>query len=460
MKSIVKLILPFSLCLILLLVLTGCGGSNDEEQTALPEEQGAPETIEPQEHDIEVSEPQSHELNEFQDSNLSLKWVNEDIGDPEKIVVSDGKIYAQVADVEGPVLYIVDVDSGAVLESKNLRIGHTILGASQDAVYFDAESYFYAVDKGDWNELWRKDQDERDKIIVTKNGLIYKDREFIYLIKDNINQPLAKFGRESLPKAGSFIAFHFMTGPDYWHARGLGDNFVYLSSHVETDDHTEIKINQYDLATGNKSGSVMWVKYDRQLREEYEWVPLAERNNNLLAVMISQELQQFLRKIGLLDMYNGQFKWISDELEIYLKEEAIFYDDANDMLIVFGNVKHGDVSYTVWYGIDASNGKIVWKKQIRADDPHTDDKQDIQYLYIRERRGDEWVDIINGVLVVGRDREEKLVFVDALSGDILGQAEVPTYTDRWRRTSVNYKQYEDKLIVTTNDDLRCYLVGK
>lgn len=476
MKCIIKALLPIVLCLILSGLLMGCGNNVDEQQL-IPKQDSDLETAEFDKKDVKVLETQTPDET-AQKGNFSLVWANEEIGSPEYFSISEGKIYAQVAGVEGPKLYVINADTGSLLEFMDLNLGHFLLGVSNKAVFFDAGSYFFALDKKDWNELWRMDWDETTGVSVTKSGLICNDKDHIYMIEDNINQPLwshkgfqyiysSRSAPKILPKGVSGLAMGGGIPPEQNFFSGIGNNFIYISSIEETIDQVVIKINRYDLITGSLSGSVPWLIYSddgtRLELQPFQWDPFGEVKGNLLTRYFSAE-GLIEKKIGFVNIEKGQLEWTSEELDVERIESVTrnphLYDEINNTLILFGEAKHGNISYTVWYGLDAADGKTVWKKQVQSDRWIPDENKEAIHALFMHGSGNAWVQIINGVLIIGRAQEGKLTFVDTLSGEILDQEEVPSvYAGKYSQL-ITFKQHEDNLIVITEDGLNCYHVKK
>ena len=117
------------------------------------------------------------------------------------------------------------------------------------------------------------------------------------------------------------------------------------------------------------------------------------------------------------------------------------------VIIIYGNVLRESIPYTLWYGIDATNGKILWEKWAKIDY----EKSAAGPFFMRA--GDPWTEMADEILLIGK--RGQLVLVDALTGEIITQQE--KFPIRGRRGHVDYK---DILIIGTASGLRAYQIEK
>jgi len=341
---------------------------------------------------------------------IMLKWTQEKLGEIGNMKVSNDVIYVEAASDEGPKLYAIDIKSGKVLGSKSVNPGYRLRGVSKKAIYLARGDYFEVFDRIMWKKIWGKKIYEPRSLWIFECGLIYEDDdrddygyyEFVSMLDEATGKPLWKFRTFDGPKQ-------------------CGEDF-FFTSYDRNKSGRYINPKFYRLSLVDGKISVTTRKFCPD-----GWYLVDKIGNNFWVIVN-------FHKIGLLDMNSGQIKWEKDlEIPIW----APIVDTINGVVIIFSHVEHGDTAYTLWYGINTTDGKTRWKKWA---------KENSSELY-----GVKWSEIVNGLLLIGK--RKKLILMDTLTGEILTQQEI----------SVSHRDIEicgDMVIIRKTTRLKGYQIKR
>jgi len=428
-------------------------------------------------------------------ASVALKWTREDIGKPRIFsevpyyfviysgvsagpfllhgpkISKDGILYVDVVGPEGPKLHAIDINSGKILKSKEIQPGYELCGISQKVIYlvvlgqFEPKSLL-AIDRANWNPLWEKTSTELDEkfgsMLLIENGILYRRTFLAGQKRVPVDPDYPERGYRDIPQYKTEIGLlSEVTGkPEpLWeppkdredsyvaHAKGIvsSSNFKYLS----IEKHIKLR----------KSAKA---RYVRETYETYTSSVLDLSNGQVLSTKDWSTMPDILGQceadstffinaegpcIISIDMNTGDVKWETEKLIT----SPWFVGATKKVLLVYGSIEQRGTPYTLWYGIDATNGKILWKKWAKVDY----EKGVAPPFFM----GDEgWTEMINEVLLIGKGNQ--LALIDALTGEIMTQQEEFPIA-MWYGGHVFYKAvYKDILIIGTPNGLRAYQIKR
>lgn len=344
------------------------------------------------------------------------------------MISENGILYVEVAGPEGPKVYAIDVISGKILKNKPIDLGYTLLGTSKNAVYLglfekDKNKNLIALDRAKLDTLWHKDLKElgMPRIWITEKGIFYS----------------------TSPIRETEIGFiDDITGQVLWRKkvkRGftVTKKVLFLK---ESDQIREgmritgwwiVTTTSLDLSTGKFLG------VEKRKIGTGGFPPL---DLYLLGIDFLGRLSEDKEGIVALDINTGQLKWKSEKMKIGLPLRLA--GATEKVVILHSSVSHKDEKYTLWYGVDATNGKILWEKWAQC-------RKDELCLY-----GDTWTGMADEILLVlkgsiGGD----LILVDTITGRIIGEQKKIPIVGRHHQAT-----YKDILIVGMANGLKAYQI--
>jgi len=396
-----------------------------------------------------------------------LKWAHEDIGEPGVFsepsydfvfysggiesgllrpgskISKDGTLYVDVVGPEGPKLHAIDIKSGKILKSKEIEPGYKLYGISEKTVYllvapcrytyeYEIESLL-ALDRTNWNLLWEKGPKELGKMLLIEKGILYRRGTEIGLLNEFTGKPellckprdVVKDLAKDLAKEVYVVDALGIVSPSHFKA-------LLVAEYIPLDRRS-VKSSYASLVLDLSSGEVLSAK---EWSHE-PWILGQCKEADGKFFLPTKEGSRY--HIISIDINTGQIKRETEELLI-----ATLLEVTKRFLIICGKIEQRGTLYTLWYGIDAANGKILWKKWAKIDYQ----KGIAPPLFME---GEEWTEMVDEILLIGRGN--RLTLVDALSGEIVAQREDFPAVPR-----THLAVYKDMLIVGTQNGLRAYRI--
>jgi len=430
----------------------------------------------------EIVEPEK--VASVEEEPFVLRWAHEEIGQPGIFcefpyyfvfysggisgllgpgpkISKDGILYVDVAGPEGPKLHAIDIKSGAILKSKEIQPGYELCGISQKAIYLVVPGKFanrpkslLAIDRADWNPLWEKGATELDEkfdtMLLIEKGILYRRTFYAGEKKVPVNPEYPARGYRVIPQYKTEIGLlNEVTGkPEpLWDPKDTVH--VGQSSGIVSPSHFKtLFVAKYISA---ERGSVKST-YTSSVFDLSSGQVLSTKDWSAMPKILGQceaDSKFFITAEGhciiSIDMNTGDVKWETEKLIT----SPWFVGATRKVLLVYGRVEQRGTDYTLWYGIDATNGKILWKKWAKIGY----EKGIVDPFFIGDGA---WTEMVDEILLIGRGNQ--LVLIDALTSEIMTQQEEFPMAMWWGGYFFYKAVYKDILIIGTPNGVKAYQI--
>jgi len=424
-----------------------------------------------------------------------LKWTHEEIGKPGFISrpSKEGVLYLDVAGPDGPKLYAIDMKSGQILKTQEIKPGYHLLGISQNTLYLtpkvstnldNPKSFRFviggsllALDRINWTQLWEKDFDDlntsssqrENELWVTEKGILYsrmseigsrtnKGRGRFELVRPGkiyktevclLNeitgqaQILCKIENEKDIFVRS-LSISYSNFKGLSTGFGLEDLGSVSANRAMENRRRKYTVSMLDLITGHVLWAKEWLLHEGGRSPLGIWGQWEANGKCFVIVPVDVtvgEIPEYLRIVSI-DTNSGLIMWETEEF--FDINYSRFVGATNNVMVIYCRISHGNVDYTLWYGIDVVDGKFLWKKWAM---------DGVDSLCMSKRTSYVWTETMGEIILIGESG--RLILLNALTGDVIGQQEkFPTV-----RARNDHTVYKDILVIKTSKGIRAYQIG-